>query len=158
MGLLSKGDMKSFGALELAAYIDHTSLSAMTAGDDVIRLCNEAKQHLFASVCVNPAYVSLAARELSGSDVKVCTVIGFPLGATLTSVKAYETKIAIDAGAQEVDMVINIGALKDGDDRTVEEDIRAVVKAAEGQTIVKVIIETCVADTLLFTFYLSLFT
>lgn len=123
-------------------YIDHTLLKQNATREQIITLCQEAKTYDFASVCVNPTWVSTCAEQLAGSDVKVCTVIGFPLGATTTAVKAYETKNAIDNGATEIDMVINIGALKDRHLSMVTEDIRAV-KSAAGKLIVKVIIETC---------------
>lgn len=128
--------------MTLNKYIDHTVLKADTTKEQILRLIEEAKTYDFASVCVNPTWVSLAAKELEGSDVKVCTVIGFPLGATTSAVKAFETKDAIANGADEIDMVINIGLLKDGQDDALEADIRAVVEAANG-TLVKVIIETC---------------
>ncbi|MBO1911143.1 deoxyribose-phosphate aldolase, partial [Microvirga sp. 3-52] len=102
----------------------------------------EAKMYSFASVCINPTWVQTAATSLEGSQVKVCTVIGFPLGASTSAVKAFETKNAIENGATEIDMVINIGALRDGDDETVKNDIASVVEAAKGKAIVKVIIET----------------
>ncbi|BBW95547.1 deoxyribose-phosphate aldolase [Geobacillus sp. FSL W8-0032] len=126
----------------MAKMIDHTLLKPEATEEQIIQLCREAKQYGFASVCVNPAWVKAAARELSGTDVRVCTVIGFPLGATTPETKAFETNNAIENGAGEVDMVINIGALKSGDDELVERDIRAVVEAAAGKALVKVIIET----------------
>ncbi|MGL4336158.1 MAG: deoxyribose-phosphate aldolase [Turicibacter sp.] len=122
--------------------IDHTVLKPDTTKEQILQLCKEAKQFDFASVCVNPTWVSLCANELKGTDVKTCTVIGFPLGATLKEVKAFETKCAIEAGATEIDMVINVGAAKDGNFELVYEDIKAVVDAANG-VLVKVIIETC---------------
>lgn len=127
--------------MELAKLIDHTALKPETTKAQITQLCKEAKEYGFASVCVNPTWVKLAAELLAGSDVKVCTVIGFPLGANTSVVKAFEAKDAIANGAGEVDMVINIAALKDKDDTLVESDIRAVVEAANG-TLVKVIIET----------------
>ncbi|CCJ33350.1 MULTISPECIES: deoxyribose-phosphate aldolase [Caloramator] len=127
----------------VASIIDHTILKAETTPDDIKKICNEAKENSFASVCVNPCYVKLVADELKGSNVKVCTVIGFPLGATTKEVKAYETEKAIEDGANEVDMVINIGMLKAGNYDYVKEDIKAVVDAAKGKALVKVIIETC---------------
>lgn len=127
---------------QLAGMIDHTLLKPTTTKKDIMRLCREAKKYRFAAVCVNPTYVSLAAKLLKNTDVKVCTVIGFPLGATTTEVKAFETENAIKNGAQEVDMVINIGMLKSGNYGFVKRDIEAVVKAA-GDAITKVIIETC---------------
>ena len=127
---------------EIAAMIDHTLLKAFATEEQIRKLCAEARENRFASVCVNPAYVPLAAGALRGSDVKVCTVIGFPLGANTSETKAFEARDAIAKGAQEVDMVINVGALKSGDMEYVEKDIKAVVDAANG-TLVKVIIETC---------------
>ncbi|MBY6267717.1 deoxyribose-phosphate aldolase, partial [Parageobacillus thermoglucosidasius] len=127
----------------IAKMIDHTLLKADTTKAQIVKLCEEAKQYGFASVCVNPTWVATAAELLKGTDVKVCTVIGFPLGANTPETKAFETKNAIENGATEVDMVINIGALKDGNDDLVERDIRAVVEAAKGKALVKVIIETC---------------
>lgn len=127
--------------MELAKLIDHTALKPETTKAQITQLCKEAKEYGFASVCVNPTWVKLAAELLAGSDVKVCTVIGFPLGANTSAVKAFEAKDAIANGAGEVDMVINIAALKDKDDALVESDIRAVVEVANG-TLVKVIIET----------------
>lgn len=126
----------------IAKMIDHTALKADTSKNQIVKLCDEAKQYGFFSVCVNPTWVETAAELLKGSEVKVCTVIGFPLGATTSETKAFETKDAIEKGADEVDMVINIGALKDHNDELVEKDIRAVVEAAEGKALVKVIIET----------------
>ncbi|MET3644351.1 deoxyribose-phosphate aldolase [Streptococcus gallinaceus] len=128
--------------MELNKYIDHTLLKPEATEAQVLTLIEQAKKYDFASVCVNPTWVSLAAKELKDSDVKVCTVIGFPLGANTSAVKAFETKDAIANGADEVDMVINIGQLKAGNVETVEADIRAVVEAANG-TLTKVIIETC---------------
>ncbi|UQF24143.1 deoxyribose-phosphate aldolase [Vagococcus lutrae] len=128
--------------MNVAKLIDHTALKANTTKEDILKLIEEAKEYGFFSVCINPHWVSLAAKELAESDVKVCTVIGFPLGANSSAVKAAETKQAIEDGANEVDMVINVGALKSGDEQTVLEDIKAVVDAAAGKTLVKVIIET----------------
>ncbi len=130
-------------AHDWASLIDHTLLKPEATESDIKKLCNEAIQFGFASVCVNPSWVKKAAEFLRGSTVPVCTVIGFPLGATLSDVKAYEARRAIFNGAREVDMVINIGALKSGDDCTVEDDIRAVAEAAhENGVLLKVIIET----------------
>jgi deoxyribose-phosphate aldolase len=130
-------------AHDWAALIDHTLLKPEAAEADIRKLCEEAAQFGFASVCVNPSWVKAAAQFLKGSGVPVCTVIGFPLGATLPDVKAYEARRAIFNGAREVDMVINIGALKSGDDCLVEDDIRAVTEAAhENHILCKVIIET----------------
>ena len=122
--------------------IDHTLLKANASKTDITKLCDEAMQYDFASVCVNPVWVSYCAEYLKESDVRVCTVIGFPLGANTSKVKAYETKMAIEEGADEVDMVINVGALKSGHMDLVYEDIKAVVDAAAG-VLTKVIIETC---------------
>ncbi|EHL79275.1 MULTISPECIES: deoxyribose-phosphate aldolase [Bacillus] len=129
--------------LEKANMIDHTLLKADATKDDIVRLAEEAKKYGFASVCVNPVWVKTAYEILKDTDVKVCTVIGFPLGATTPEVKAFETTNAIQNGAEEVDMVINIGALKSRDLELVENDIRAVVEAAKGKALVKVIIEAC---------------
>ncbi|PSL41216.1 deoxyribose-phosphate aldolase [Planomicrobium soli] len=126
----------------IASYIDHTLLKAETTHEQIAKLCQEADQYEFASVCVNPAWVEAAAAELQESTVKVCTVIGFPLGASTSQTKAFETADAISKGASEIDMVINIGALKSGNGELVKKDIEAVVEAAKGKAIVKVIIET----------------
>lgn len=125
----------------LAKKIDHTLLKADAVKEQIVTLCEEAKEHNFYSVCVNPTWVDEASKQLEGSDVEVCTVIGFPLGANTTATKEFETKDAIENGATEVDMVINIGQLKAKDDGAVEKDIRAVVDAAKGKALVKVIIE-----------------
>lgn len=127
----------------LAGMIDHTMLKPDATADQIAQLCYEAKKHSFASVCVNPTNVKLCADLLRGSDVKVCSVIGFPLGATTTEVKVMETKNALDHGATEIDMVINIGALKAGDTELVARDIREVVKEVHARNaLLKVIIET----------------
>ena len=126
----------------LAKTIDHTVLKAIATEQQVVELCAEARANNFASVCVNPCWVPLCARELAGSKVMVCTVIGFPLGANSSAIKAEEATQAVKQGAHEVDMVINLGAVKSDDWKLVEEDIKAVVKAA-GKATVKVIIETC---------------
>lgn len=128
---------------QLAKMIDHTLLRADATQSEMAKLTEEAKQYQFASVCVNPGWVAYAAGQLQGTGVDICTVIGFPLGASTSETKAFETKDAIAKGATEVDMVINISALKDGKDDFVEQDIRAVVEAAAGKALVKVIIETC---------------
>jgi deoxyribose-phosphate aldolase len=129
--------------LKLARMIDHTLLKPDATQQEIAQLCFEARKYEFASVCVNPTWVSLCAQLLRGSPVKVCTVIGFPLGATSSETKAFETKTAIDQGATEIDMVVNIGALKARDLETVARDIRGVVNAAHSRNIiVKVIIET----------------
>ncbi|UOE95308.1 deoxyribose-phosphate aldolase [Alkalihalobacillus sp. LMS39] len=126
----------------IANMIDHTLLKAEATKAQVIELCEEAKKYHFFSVCVNPTWIEEAKMQLQNSDVKVCTVIGFPLGATTTETKMFETKDAIQKGADEVDMVINIGKLKDKEYEAVQADIQAVVTAANGQALVKVIIET----------------
>ena len=126
----------------IAQMIDHTMLKADASRETIVRYCKEAREHKFASVCVNSAFVPLVAKELEGSGVKTCCVVGFPLGAMLTTAKAFEAAEAVKAGAQEIDMVINISALKDKDYSFVEEDIRAVAEAS-GDALVKVIIETC---------------
>lgn len=128
---------------ELANMIDHTALKPDTTQEQVEKLCEEAREFNFASVCVNPTWVTLAAEMLKGAEAKVCTVIGFPLGATTTETKSFETKDAIEKGATEVDMVINIAELKAGNDDYIVDDIKAVVEAAKGKALVKVIIETC---------------
>jgi len=129
--------------MKIQDYIDHTLLKPEATKEQVRTLCIEAKEYEFSSVCVNPFYTSLVSKELEGSEVKTCVVIGFPLGATASQVKTFEAETAVRAGAQEVDMVINIGALKDTDYDVVEEDIKAVVDAVKGKALVKVIIETC---------------
>lgn len=126
---------------DIAEYIDHTLLKPDASFSDIQKLVAEAIEYKFFSVCVNPSYVATCAELLKGTSVKVCTVVGFPLGATASAVKAFETKKAIDDGASEIDMVINIGALKSQKFLLVEDDISEVVKAA-GDKIVKVIIET----------------
>jgi deoxyribose-phosphate aldolase len=127
--------------LNLSGMIDHTLLRADATKAEITKLTEEAKKYSFASVCVNPTWVAYSAEQLAGSTVKVCTVIGFPLGASTTETKAFEAANAIASGATEVDMVINISALKDGNDELVEKDIKAVVDAAAGKALVKVIIE-----------------
>ena len=129
--------------MDLAKYIDHTLLKPESTREDILRICEEAKHYGTASVCVNPFWVGFVAEQLKGTDVKACCVIGFPLGATLPSVKAFETDEAIKNGAEEVDMVINVGAARGGEWDIVKEDIAAVVNAANGRALVKVIIETC---------------
>lgn len=127
----------------IASMIDHTLLKPEGTRAQIEKLCKEALQYSFASVCVNPTNVIQASEILKGSSVKVCTVIGFPLGANTSEVKAFETENAIANGAEEVDMVINIGRLKDKDYEYVKNDIAAVVNAAKGKALTKVIIETC---------------
>lgn len=123
--------------------IDHTALKPNTNKESILKLITEAKTYDFASVCVNPCWVALAHQELKNTDIKVCTVIGFPLGANTTEVKVFETKDAIEKGAQEIDMVINIAMLKDKEYDYVENEIHQIVEAAKDKAIVKVIIETC---------------
>ena len=129
--------------MKLNKYIDHTLLKPDAKRSDIDKICDEAAEYDFMSVCVNPAWIGYVARKLEGTGVLPCCVVGFPLGATMPEVKAFETDRCIAVGAKEVDMVINIGAAKDGDWRTVEDDIAAVVKAADKRATVKVIIETC---------------
>lgn len=128
--------------MAINSYIDHTLLKPESTQTQIDKLIAEAVEYQFASVCVNPTWVSYAAKALKGTEVNVCTVIGFPLGANTSSVKAFETKDAVANGADEIDMVINIGQLKSGQYDAVEADIRAVVEAS-GDKLVKVIIETC---------------
>ena len=127
----------------LAKYIDHTLLKTDAQRADVTKLIEEAKAYHFASVCVSPIWVSYVSEALRDTGIKTCTVIGFPQGATPSAVKAFETKQAVADGADEVDMVIAVGKLKDGDDAYVKSDIEAVVRAARGKALTKVIIETC---------------
>jgi deoxyribose-phosphate aldolase len=128
---------------DIASLIDHTILKPDATRGDIEKLCAEAMEYCFATVCVNPTWVRFCAERLRGSRVRVCTVVGFPLGATLPDVKAYEATRAIREGAGEIDMVINIGELKSGNERAVEKDIRAVVDACGPRVLTKVIIETC---------------
>ena len=129
--------------MDIAKFIDHTILKPEATVEEVKKLCKEAKEYNFASVCVNGCYAALVSAELAGSDVKTCVVVGFPLGAMTKEAKAFETADAIKNGANEIDMVINIGELKDKNYELFKEDIEAVVNAAKGKAIVKVIIETC---------------
>jgi len=129
----------------LASMIDHTLLKATATPEQIIQCCKQAKEYNFASVCANPCFVKLMSEELKGSGVKVCTVIGFPLGANSTGVKAFETEKAVADGADEIDMVINVGELKAGNLEYVENEIREVVRASQN-ALVKVIIETCFLD------------
>ena len=129
--------------MDLAKHIDHTLLRTDAQRADAAKLVEEAKAYHFASVCVSPIWVSFVSEALRDTGVKTCTVIGFPQGATPSAVKAFETKQAIADGADEVDMVIAVGKLKDGDDAYVKSDIEAVVRAARGKALTKVIIETC---------------
>ena len=130
-------------AVGINRMIDHTLLKPVATEDEIRALCKEAKENNFMSVCVNPSYVSLSYESLRGSDVKVCTVIGFPLGATSTKTKVFETREAIENGATEVDMVANIGAIKSGNWDVVKNDIEDVYIASRGKALLKVIIETC---------------
>lgn len=127
----------------LAKYIDHTLLKPDATEAQIEKLCAESREYGFASVCVNSCYASLAARLLAGSDVAVCCVVGFPLGAATTAAKAFEAADAAQNGATEIDMVINVGAAKDGRWDDVEADIAGVAAAIEGKALLKVIIETC---------------
>lgn len=132
-----------YSAASLAKYVDHTLLKPDASEDQVRKVCDEAKKYHFASVCVNPSYIKFVAQQLEGSGVAPCVVIGFPLGATTPELKANEASGVIAMGAKEVDMVVNIGAIKSGDWNLVKRDIEAVVVAAKGRALVKVIIETC---------------
>ncbi|WP_160690013.1 deoxyribose-phosphate aldolase [Clostridium sp. C2-6-12] len=129
--------------MDIAKYIDHTILKAEATAEDVKKLCSEAREYKFASVCVNGCYAKLVSTELAGTDVKTCVVVGFPLGAMTKEAKAFETTQAIENGATEIDMVINVGALKERNYELLKEDIEAVVNAAKGKALVKVIIEAC---------------
>lgn len=129
--------------MNLAKYIDHTILKANATEAEVIQVCDEAKTHNFYSVCINPYYVSLVADQLKDTEVKVTSVIGFPLGANTTEIKAKEALKAVEDGADEIDMVINVSALKDGKFNYVEKDIATVAEAIKGKAILKVILETC---------------
>ena len=128
--------------MNLASYIDHTNLNPAATAEDIKKLCAEAREYGFASVCVNSSRVPLAASLLKGCGVSVCCVVGFPLGAMSSEAKAFEARRAVACGAAEIDMVVNIGLLKDGDVKAAEEDIRTVVEAVP-EAAVKVIIETC---------------
>ncbi|MFV8838914.1 deoxyribose-phosphate aldolase [Salinimicrobium soli] len=128
--------------MEINKFIDHTILKATATEDDILELCKEAREYSFFSVCVNSCYVPLAKKNLEGSDVKVCAVVGFPLGAMSTEAKVFETEQALKDGAEEIDMVINIGELKSKNYKKVEEEI-AAIKSAVGDRVLKVIIETC---------------
>lgn len=132
-----------FSPAGMAKYVDHTLLKADATTEDIRKVCDEAKQLHVASVCVNPSYIRFVANQLEGSGVTPCCVIGFPLGATTPEVKAFEAGNAADNGAREVDMVINIGAVKSGDWMLVKRDIEAVCAAVKGRALVKVIIECC---------------
>ena len=129
--------------MSIASYIDHTLLKPEATAGQIDKLCAEAAEYHFASVCVNPWFVPRCVKNLKGAGVKVCTVIGFPLGATTTETKVFEALRAIRSGAEEIDMVINISALKSGSFQAVEQEIQALAAAAEGSAKLKVIIETC---------------
>jgi len=131
----------------MAAAIDHTILKPNAVQADIEKIVEEARQHAFKAVCVNSCHVPLVAKLLSGSQIQICSVVGFPLGAMDSQTKAFEAKTAVEAGATELDMVINVGALKSGDLKTVEADIRAVKEAGGKGYILKVIIETCLLNT-----------
>ena len=136
----------SISAEAMASYIDHTILKADATSEDILRLCSEAAEYRFKAVCVNPSRVSLAAKALSGTDVQVCTVVGFPLGASTPASKAFEAAEAVRNGAMEIDMVINIGLLKEGKEDEVYRDVKSVVdsvSSVNSLALVKVIIETC---------------
>ncbi len=141
------GDVKQAGQSDgVLNKIDHTLLKPDATRSQIKKVCDEAKQYGFASVCVNPSYIEFVANELKGTAVSPCCVIGFPLGATMPEVKAFEADASINAGAKEIDMVINIGAVKSGEWDIVKRDIEAVVRASRGRAIVKVILETCLLD------------
>ena len=129
--------------MSIASYIDHTLLKPDATGEQIDRLCAEAKEYGFASVCVNPYYVARCVKNLKGTDVKVCTVVGFPLGATTMETKVFETLQAVASGAQEIDMVMNVCAMKSGHHKAIEQEIQALAAAVEDKAILKVIIETC---------------
>jgi deoxyribose-phosphate aldolase len=140
---MNTNDMLRLTADEMAAYIDHTLLKPEAAQPAFDRLCEEARQFQFKAVCVNSGRISYVAKKLKASGVLVCSVVGFPLGAMDSRAKGFEAKQAMEAGADELDMVINIGALKSGDMQTVQEDIKAVRDVSGSATVLKVIIETC---------------
>ena len=140
------GGSVQLSASELAKYIDHTLLKPDALRAAIDKVCEEAIQYKFKSVCVNSTWVPYVTKKLQRTGVLVCSVVGFPLGAMESRAKAFETRQAIENGAREIDMVINVGALKSGDLKTVEEDIRAVRRATRGTTILKVIIETCLLN------------
>ena len=129
--------------MSIASYIDHTLLKPDATGEQIDQLCAEAREYGFASVCVNPYYVARCVKNLKGTDVKVCTVVGFPRGATTAESKAFEALQAIASGAKEIDMVMNVCAMKSGHTKAIEQEIQALAAAVEGQAILKVIIETC---------------
>lgn len=132
--------------MNIAQYIDHTLLKPEATREEIVKICAEAKEYQFASVCVNPYYTSLVANELLGSNIKICVVIGFPLGATTQEVKSFESQNALDNGAQEIDMVMNVGALKGQYYGIVRQDIESVVNIIKGKGLLKVILECCLLD------------
>ena len=132
--------------MELNKYIDHTLLKPESTHEDIRRVCEEAKAYNTASVCVNPIFASFVAKELEGTDIKTCCVVGFPLGATPSAIKAAEAKLCVENGAQEIDMVISVGAAREGDWEYVEKDIKTVADAIRGKALLKVIIETCLLN------------
>ena len=133
--------------IDIAPFIDHTALKPETVESDVLRLCQEAKQYGFASVCINPCFVELVSRELAGSEVKTCTVVGFPLGATTTDVKLFETEKVLALGAEEVDMVINVGAAYDMNWSLISQEISAIsCSCRKSGALLKVILETCLLN------------
>ena len=138
----SNENVKEFTPESLASYIDHTLLKPESSVEDVRKICNDAKKYKFASVCVNPSYIRFVASQLEGSSVTPCCTIGFPFGANTPEVKRIEAQEAVQNGARELDMVINIGAVKSNDWQLVERDVQAVVDAAKGKAGVKVILET----------------
>ena len=129
--------------MSIASYIDHTLLKPDATGEQIDQLCAEAREYGFASVCVNPYYVARCVKNLKGTDVKVCTVVGFPLGATTAESKAFAALQAIASGAKDIDRVMNVCAMKSGHTKAIEQEIQALAAAVEGQAILKVIIETC---------------
>ncbi|HEY9053709.1 MAG TPA: deoxyribose-phosphate aldolase [Rectinemataceae bacterium] len=140
------GQVEGVSARDLASYIDHTLLKPDATRDQVSVLCDEAARYRFASVCVNSSWVAFCAERLAGTGIKVCSVVGFPLGAMDAEAKAFEARIAVERGAREIDMVINVGALKSGDIDAVRKDIRAVREACGAGVVLKVILETCLLD------------
>ena len=142
-GGMGQAFARSGSSGNVAGMIDHTLLKQDASEEQIRKLCQEAKEYHFCSVCVNPSYVPLCYEELRGSGVKVCTVIGFPLGATTTKSKIFEANEAIENGANEVDMVVNVGKIKSGNWQYVKKDIADLVTAVHGRAVVKVIIETC---------------
>jgi deoxyribose-phosphate aldolase len=147
MSTITPSSTSTLSGYDLARYIDHTVLKPEAAEAQLVQLCEEARRYQFMAVCVNPVWVKRCAQWLQGSSTRIATVVGFPLGATLPEVKAYETQQVLEAGAQEVDMVINVGALKSKDYALVTRDIAAVVRAVRsGGAITKVIIEAALLD------------